>query len=139
MAKILIADDSALILTMLESSLTPLGHQVIKVSDGYSVIPEVNKHKPDLIVLDYQMPAASGVEVYGRLRSLATSETIPVIFLSATSPYELQYVIPEGPLVRFFQKPVNLPDFQAAVAEILAPKTATPPAAPPSSAPPPSF
>lgn len=138
MAKIVIADDSALILTMLESSLTPLGHQVIKVSDGYSVIPEVNRHKPDLIVLDYQMPAASGVEVYSRLRGLAASETIPVIFLSATSPYELQYVIPETPLVRFFQKPVNLPDFQAAVTEMLGPKAATPPSAPPGSVPPPA-
>lgn len=120
MAKIMLVDDSALILTMLASCLTPLGHEVVQVSDGYSVLPQVNKHKPDLIVLDYQMPAASGVEVFGRLRSLPIGERLPVIFLSATSPYELQFVIPENPLVRFFQKPVDLAQFQATVAEMLA-------------------
>ena len=131
MAKLLLCDDSALILAMLETCLLPLGHELVKVSDGYSVVPQLLQTKPDLIILDYQMPAASGVEVYGRLRNLDAGAKIPVIFLTGMSPYELQYVIPETPLVRFFQKPVDLTELQKAVTEMLAASAPKPPGPPP--------
>ena len=119
MAKILIVDDSALILAMLESTLTQMGHSVVKVSDGYTVVPTFQKEKPDLVVLDFHMPAASGADVYQRIRMLSIGEKTPVIFLSASSPYELQYVIPEEPLVRFLQKPVDIKVLQDTVNEMM--------------------
>src|SRR5579884_2121269 len=108
MAKIMIVDDSALIQAMLETCLSPLGHVLVKVSDGRAVVPALNEHKPDLIILDYQMPGTSGVEVYGRVRRETAGARVPVIFLSAAESYELADVIPKTPLVRIFQKPVNL-------------------------------
>jgi len=121
MAKIMIVDDSALIQAMLETCLTPLGHEVVKVTDGRSVVPALNEHKPDLLILDYQMPGTSGVEVYGRVRREKVGEKVPVIFLSAAESYELADVIPKTPLVRIFQKPVNLIELQRVVGEMLPP------------------
>lgn len=130
MAKIMIVDDSALIQAMLETCLTPLGHSLVKVTDGRNVVPALNEHKPDLLILDYQMPGTSGVEVYGRVRREAAGARVPVIFLSAAETYELADVIPKTPLVRIFQKPVNLVDLQRVVDEMLAPSKPAPPPGP---------
>ena len=63
MAKIMIVDDSTLILAVLEDALKKWGHEVFKAHDGYSVIPEFIKCKPDLVILDYNMPASSGSRI----------------------------------------------------------------------------
>ncbi len=119
MAKIMIVDDSALIQAMLDTCLAPMGHQLVKVVDGRAVVGALNEHKPDLLILDYQMPGTSGVEVYGKVRREAAGARVPVIFLSAAESYELSDVIPKTPLVRIFQKPVNLVELQKAVGEML--------------------
>jgi len=119
MAKIMIVDDSKLFLAILERALREWGHEVFKVSDGYNVIPEFNKCKPDLIILDYQMPASLGNVVYERLRGLTAGETVPIIFLSGTSHFELEMMIPPGNRVRFRDKSIDLEGLRVDINEML--------------------
>ena len=119
MVKILIADDSELILTILEQALKKWGHEVFKARDGYSVLPEFSRCKPDLVVLDYNMPASSGTVVYERLRAFAGGETVPVIFLSSTSRFELEMMIPLSARVRLRDKPVDLEGLRVDINEML--------------------
>ncbi|HAZ08471.1 MAG TPA: hypothetical protein DCZ01_08125 [Elusimicrobia bacterium] len=119
MAKILIVDDSPLILAFLEEALRSWGHEVFRASDGYSVVPTFNKCNPDLIMLDYNMPASSGLEVYERIRTLYAGQRIPIIFLSATSRFELEMVIPFSEFVRCCDKPVDLEGLRTNINEML--------------------
>lgn len=119
MAKIMVVDDSPLILTMLDEALRGWGHQVVTVADGAGVVAEFRKTKPDLVILDYNMPGASGAVVLERLRGLTAGEKVPVIFLSATSYFELEMVIPPSDLVRLREKPVDLPALLKDLGELL--------------------
>ena len=137
MATVLIVDDSVEIQALLEMWLVAMGHKAIKISDGYNAVQEFTKFRPDLVILDYNLPAASGTQVYQRIRSLAHGTRVPVIFLSATSPAELMFVVPEKDLVRFLSKPLDLKVFSQTIAEMLPappPLGQAPPIVPPPAA-----
>lgn len=126
MLTILAVDDDANVTNLLKESLGGLGYQVICANDGYSVIPMFQQHKPDLVILDYQMPAGSGTEVIQKIRGLQNGAQTPVIFLSAFSKYEIQMSVPESPTVRFLEKPINFALLQANVSELLGPRALKP-------------
>lgn len=120
MAKVLVVDDSQLTSAVAMDWLTRMGHESIRIADGYGALPAYNAHKPDLIILDYNLPAASGKDVIQRLRDLPQGKTVPVLFLSAESPYMLESMVADLSRVRFLQKPAQEADFREKVAELLA-------------------
>ncbi len=63
MRKILICDDEAAILNILDFSLTAEGYQVIQAADGDQALALAVSELPDLIVLDVMMPRRNGFEV----------------------------------------------------------------------------
>ncbi len=79
---ILIADDFPANLRILSIMLAE-NYTVRTVSDGASLLAEVRKEAPDLILLDITMPSMSGYEVCGQLKSNESTSDIPVIFISA--------------------------------------------------------
>ena len=79
-------------------------YQVAIVNSGINAITYLAKHHTDLILLDYEMPVASGPTVLAMIRSEESSKNIPVIFLtgkgdreSVTSVLSLK---PEGYLLK---------------------------------------
>jgi two-component system OmpR family response regulator len=77
---ILVADDDAGILQVVEFALKKAGFEVIKARNGKEALELFHSCKPDLLVLDIMMPELDGIEVCRRIR--AVSET-PVIFLTS--------------------------------------------------------
>ncbi len=61
--KILIVDDSPLIIKRLGEFLTDLGHSVIVASDGKEAIVSFNQELPDLVFMDILMPGPDGISV----------------------------------------------------------------------------
>ena len=116
---ILIVDDDLDILGFLKDFLGGLGHAAVGVADGYSVIATAREHKPDLVILDYQLPAGSGKTVFENLRNTTFGAAVPVIFLSATPKYEIMFNIEESPLVRFLEKPIDSQMLKTAIEELL--------------------
>jgi len=68
MAKILIIDDDPMIVDLLRTRLTEAGHQIAVAMDAYGAGGAAAREKPDLITLDFQMPAGDGATAYSRLR-----------------------------------------------------------------------
>jgi CheY-like chemotaxis protein len=60
--------------------------QVILVSDGFQALKMVRSIKPDLFVLDYQLPSMDGIELYDHLHATEGLENIPALFMSANLP-----------------------------------------------------
>ncbi len=81
--KILVVDDEAYIVHILEFSLGMEGYEVITAYDGEEAISKAERENPDLIVLDIMMPKLDGYETCRRLKSIGKTKSIPVILLSA--------------------------------------------------------
>ena len=81
--KILIADDEANILNLAGETLRQFGYEVITAGDGKSAIEKAISERPDLIVLDRNMPGMDGTEVCRKIRDNKFIGTTPIIFLTA--------------------------------------------------------
>ena len=84
---ILLVDDDLMFLKMMQEWLSEK-YQVTIVKSGAQAISYVANHKPDLIMLDYEMPITSGAQVMQMLRSEHSSADIPIIFLTGKSDKE---------------------------------------------------
>ena len=107
MAKILVIDDEQSILELLTLRLTESGNEVVTANDGLSGPMVAAREKPDLIILDYNMPAANGAKVHERLRGNDFTAATPIIFLTATPIGEIIVMVKDDDRTRFLQKPVD--------------------------------
>jgi two-component system response regulator MprA len=78
---VLLVDDDAPILRMLERTLAAEGYAVAAVADGGAALAQVERSLPDLIVLDVAMPGMDGLAVTRRLR--AKGLLVPILLLTA--------------------------------------------------------
>ena len=83
MNKILIADDEANILTLLQIMLEDMNVTVITAENGESAVEKARRHKPDLVITDVVMPKMNGFEVCQHIRNIDDISDIPIILLSA--------------------------------------------------------
>ena len=84
---VLVIDDSEVDLRIACAAVERGGYHALKAHDGESGLDMARAHKPDLIILDYDMPGIKGHEVCKILKSEEQTRGIPVLFLtSLTSP-----------------------------------------------------
>lgn len=83
MAKVLFADDDALLGDLVHHKLESCGHQVTVVDNGYNVLSAALRDRPDIIILDNLMPGLTGPEVLPNLKRDARTSTIPVLVLTS--------------------------------------------------------
>jgi len=83
MARILIIDDSKLILHVAKTILNKQGHQVLLAEDGNIGLQTAATEHPDLILLDLILPGIDGYEVCQRIKKGDATSEIPVIMLTS--------------------------------------------------------
>ncbi len=114
MKEILLVDDDVTFLKMVKKWLMEKYHVTV-VKSGMQAIKHITIHKPDLILMDYDMPITTGSKVMEMIRSEPDSAGIPVIFLTGKSDKEtLMQVMslkPQGYLL----KTMNREDILSAV------------------------
>ena len=82
-AKILLVDDEPAQLELLRYNIEKAGFQTLTADNGVTAIEMVETEEPDLVVLDWMMPEASGIDVCRDLRARAGTRLLPIIILSA--------------------------------------------------------
>ena len=82
-AKILLVDDEPAQLELLRYNLEKAGFETIKAENGRDAILLTEEHEPDLVVLDWMMPEASGIDVCRELRARAETRLLPILMVSA--------------------------------------------------------
>ena len=78
-ARILVVDDEIEIVRALQRSLVAHGYEVFTAGSGEEALEAVERHRPDLILLDLGLPGISGLEVCKRVRA---ESSLPIIVLS---------------------------------------------------------
>ncbi|MBS1705891.1 MAG: response regulator [Armatimonadetes bacterium] len=82
-SKILVCDDERHIVRLIQVNLEKQGYQIVTAYDGKEGLEKIKAEKPDLVVLDVMMPYMDGFEVLKNLRREPSTESLPVIMLTA--------------------------------------------------------
>ncbi|CUH83179.1 phosphate regulon transcriptional regulator PhoB [Thalassovita mediterranea] len=82
---VLVVEDEPAQREVLAYNLEAEGFRVVKAENGEEALMSVAEESPDIIVLDWMMPAVSGIEVCRQLKTRSETRNIPIIMLSARS------------------------------------------------------
>ena len=119
MKKVLVADDNPVSRELIREILENNDCEVIEAGDGREALDKVREHRPDLALLDIQMPVMDGNAVVREIRADPQLSKLPVVALTA---YAMQGDREKALALGFnfyITKPIDIPAFRAAVAELL--------------------
>src|SRR3954462_4329044 len=85
---ILIVDDDALNRALLSKNLEHDGHRTTAVDNGFAALAALDSARPDVVLLDIEMPGLDGIEVLERMKADAALRDIPVIMISGVDDTE---------------------------------------------------
>ncbi len=105
---ILLVDDDASILELLETMIKKEGFRTEIAADGREALQKVEAHPPDLVMLDYMMPGSGGLEVLKELQA-GDAKSIPVIVMSGRrmDSQMTDMIRQESNVKGFMQKPIK--------------------------------
>jgi CheY-like chemotaxis protein len=102
---ILAVDDTPFFLTTLKKILQDTDYKLICVTSGGDALKFLNKHNPDLLLLDIEMPEMNGYELAAKIRR--GGKMAPIVFLTGNAKKENVVKAVEAGAADFIVKPVN--------------------------------
>jgi two-component system response regulator MprA len=114
---VLLVDDDAPILRMLERTLIAEGYAVAAAADGGAALARVEQFMPDVIVLDVAMPGMDGLAVTRRLR--AKGHSVPILLLTARDAIDERVAGLDAGADDYLVKPFDVAELTARVRALL--------------------
>jgi two-component system cell cycle response regulator DivK len=108
---VLVVEDNDLNMKLFHDVLEAGGYNVLQATDGMEGWRMAREHRPDLILMDIQLPEVSGLEVTKWLKDDETLKSIPVIAITAFAMAGDKVKILEGGCDAYISKPFSIPDF----------------------------
>ena len=106
-AKVLVVDDEARTLRLMEAMLVSAGYSVILAENGREAITKALMSSPDVILLDVMMPGMDGFEVASKLRANERTKDIPIVMVTALGEVKHRVKALESGADDFLTKPVD--------------------------------
>jgi two-component system cell cycle response regulator DivK len=120
MAKtILIVEDNELNMKLFHDLLEAHGYNILQTRDGMEALRLARSSKPDLILMDIQLPEVSGLEVTKWIKEDDDLKAIPVIAVTAFAMKGDEEKIREGGCEAYIAKPISVAHFLATVQKFL--------------------
>jgi two-component system cell cycle response regulator DivK len=116
---VLIVEDNELNMKLFHDLLDAHGYKTIQTRDGLEALDLARKHRPDLILMDIQLPEVSGLEVTKWLKEDDTLKAIPVIAVTAFAMKGDEEKIREGGCEAYISKPISVVNFLETVRRFL--------------------
>ena len=116
---LIVEDDKDIGMFLVEAIRQETQHHPIWVTDGFAASKLVRDLKPDLLLLDYQLPHMSGIELYDQLRAIKGVENIPAILMTAGMGMPWHQL--EKRHLIGMAKPLELSPFLATIEKLLTP------------------
>jgi len=118
-AGILVVEDELPIQELVATNLEKSGFSVMCASDADEAMAAVAQRTPDLVVLDWGLPGASGIDLAKRLRGDVRTRYVPIIMLTARSDEDDRLVAFETGADDYITKPFSLRELTARVHAVL--------------------
>lgn len=116
---ILIVEDNELNMKLFNDLLQAHGYSTLQASDGREVMGMARDHRPDLILMDIQLPEISGLEITKMLKDDADLKAIPVVAVTAFAMKGDEDKIREGGCEGYIAKPISVATFLQTVSKFL--------------------
>jgi putative two-component system response regulator len=113
--RILVVDDESQNVEVIRRLMTRLGYEVLTAADGESALHSVMRDRPDLVLLDVNMPGVDGFEVCRRLKADAATRLIPVVLITTLTESEDRIRGIEAGADDFLSKPPVIAELEARV------------------------
>jgi DNA-binding response OmpR family regulator len=120
MARIIIADDDEIIGAIARDALIAAGHGAGLVTNGADALRVIKQRRPDLVVLDCNMPGLSGVLLVQELRKIPEFATLPVLMLTGRRGARDEELARFAGANDYMRKPFDPEEFAYRVDELLA-------------------
>ena len=125
--RVLIVDDDTMMVDILAQLLDSAGHTVTTAHDGQDALAKALEVKPDVVLLDIDLPGMNGYELARRLREDPDMGVISIAALTGHGRQADRHLAFEAGIDRYFCKPVGSPEL---IAFINQPRDASAAAAP---------
>jgi len=116
--RILVVDDTAANIRLLEAVLGPHGYTIDRATSGAEALELLRASTPDLVLLDIVMPGLDGYEVCRRIRATSELELLPVVMITASSGQEKVRALEAG-ADDFVAKPFDQAELLARVRSLV--------------------
>ena len=118
---VLIVEDNELNMKLFNDLLEAHGYATLKTGHGIEAMELARAHKPDLILMDIQLPEVSGLEVTRWLKQDDELKSIPVIAVTAFAMKGDEERILQGGCEGYISKPISVPHFLETIARYIGP------------------
>lgn len=119
MSRILIVEDNEKNMKLVRDILQHAGHRTLETASGQEGVRLARLHRPDLVLMDIQLPDIDGIEALRQIRADPALDALPVLAVSASvMPEELRMIAAAG-FDAYVTKPIALREFQATVRRFL--------------------
>lgn len=108
---VLIVEDNELNMKLFNDLLEAHGYQTVGTRNGIEALDLARQHRPDLILMDIQLPEVSGLEVTKWLKDDAELKSIPVIAVTAFAMKGDEERIIQGGCEAYLSKPISVAKF----------------------------
>src|SRR3954466_15851889 len=109
--KVLIVEDNELNMKLFHDLLDAQGYETLQTREGLQALALARKHRPDLILMDIQLPEVSGLEVTKWLKEDAELRSIPVVAVTAFARKGDGERIREAGCEAYLSKPISVGKF----------------------------
>ena len=117
---ILVVEDNEKNRKLVRDVLTFKGYSIVEADNGEDGVRLAGERLPKLILMDIQLPGIDGIEALRRIRANETTRAIPIIAVTASAMDRDRQQIMAAGFDGYQSKPLNVREFLAAVAAILA-------------------
>ncbi|HEX4614954.1 MAG TPA: response regulator [Stellaceae bacterium] len=117
--KVLIVEDNDLNMKLFNDLLVAHGYGTLQTKDGVEALALARQHRPDLILMDIQLPEVSGLQVTQWIKGDADLRMIPVIAVTAFAMKGDEEKMRNGGCEAYIAKPISVTSFLQTVERFL--------------------